>query len=1141
MEGSIAEPRGALASISDLERGEFDEEPDPRASLVGLALSGGGIRSATFALGVLQALGERDVLWMFDYLSTVSGGGYVGGWLSAWLSRPDRVATDGRFPADERLEPDRFPGILLGQQNKPESVPLKNLPTETPEGSRSAWLGDPIHHLRLFSNYLTPRKGALSADTWRAITMISRNLVLTWLILLPLLVTAVIGAQLYYVGNDGVSALFVCSRPDSASVDTTFRIDADAGAPPAVQRVLHPRTERSDACDRALAPVAVPHADALRQRMRVLADPLFAVLLIAAALTVLWMLYGNGDFLPTVIGFAGVGLSAFVLLRHASASPNPEGLWAHFRTSLWFPLSAWAAAAIVLGGGLWTPLEIALQNSRAEHALGRPLTAAETARVPRDRVRNFVVSWHARLLVAATVGLSILLVAGFGHELVWYLFDPQSGAVASAARRAGGWAALLVSGGSALFTVLRAGPTAEGKDAAAGTPSLATKIVIAAAPLLLLLTLLVAAAAVSRALFALVPGALSGGELLGSGISRLAAGALVGCALLCFFAIYERWIAGHRNLNDESGWRRLVVVGTPVLAAALFLVDVGRGARIVGTWPGISVYIAFAVIVLAAVVRLRTRWLHDGGAPLTTRTFADGPVRQRDDRLVAKAANTGEIRALTRAQRTHRVVPLIALILVTVVAESAAWWWLQRVGLVAAPAAMARLDPRAIPALANTGLVFVLLFVVLDLVLTRRESDRSVALALGAAFACGALSTLYGVASASTEARFAVAGIALMSLLVALVNGLGWMADPNLLSLHNFYKARLVRAFLGASNALERKNIEITETAPNDDLPLTELRNHERGAPVHIINTTLNLVGGRDLATAQRFASPFTMSSEICGSARTGYHRTEDYMSGSLTLGTAIAASGAAVSTNMGSKTMSSSLVLLLALFNVRLGLWAPTPSRGRWFEKQPRLWWFYLLSEAFSQTNDLGTYCYLTDGGHFDTTGVYALVERGCRHIVVLDDGADPQPCFSDMGEAIRRCRIDFGAEIDLASGVSEFSPTPDGLAKVHTVRGTIRYAAAHLKMLGWTDEEIKTGSGGHVVWIKPVLTKEDSIDVRQYKLENDAFPQQTTADQWYDESQFESYRALGYQALAPKLERLLKTHAPKGLADVPDFIGRL
>src|SRR5258708_2175247 len=52
-----------------------------------LCLSGGGIRSATFALGILQGLAFAGVLGTIDYLSTVSGGGYTGGWFTAWLRR----------------------------------------------------------------------------------------------------------------------------------------------------------------------------------------------------------------------------------------------------------------------------------------------------------------------------------------------------------------------------------------------------------------------------------------------------------------------------------------------------------------------------------------------------------------------------------------------------------------------------------------------------------------------------------------------------------------------------------------------------------------------------------------------------------------------------------------------------------------------------------------------------------------------------------------------------------------------------------------------------------------------------------------------------------------------------------------------
>ena len=68
---------------------EPPEAPYRRAVLgqgqAALCLSGGGIRSAAFALGVLQALSAKHLLTHFHYLSTVSGGGYIGSWLQRWI------------------------------------------------------------------------------------------------------------------------------------------------------------------------------------------------------------------------------------------------------------------------------------------------------------------------------------------------------------------------------------------------------------------------------------------------------------------------------------------------------------------------------------------------------------------------------------------------------------------------------------------------------------------------------------------------------------------------------------------------------------------------------------------------------------------------------------------------------------------------------------------------------------------------------------------------------------------------------------------------------------------------------------------------------------------------------------------------
>jgi len=381
-------------------------------------------------------------------------------------------------------------------------------------------------------------------------------------------------------------------------------------------------------------------------------------------------------------------------------------------------------------------------------------------------------------------------------------------------------------------------------------------------------------------------------------------------------------------------------------------------------------------------------------------------------------------------------------------------------------------------------------------------------------------------------------GVAAILLAVASVVGLGWMSDPNVLSMHSFYKARLVRAYLGASNA-DRRGEQVTDAVPGDDVPLRTLFNHDQGAPYHLVNTTLNLVASVDLATAQRSAANFVLSSYYCGSARTGYRRTDEYMGGDITLGTAVAISGAAASPNMGSRTPSMPLVVLLALVNARLGFWAPTPFAARWREPRAALWPFYLLREALSQTTDLSTYCYLTDGGHFDNTGLYSLVERGCRYVVLLDCGADPGPCFADLGDAIRRCRIDFGAEISLSVQGFLDRAQDNGLATRHVVVGKILYRKEHWDQLGLasSDDADRTGV---IVWVKPAVTAADSADVRQYKLQNPNFPHQTTVDQWYDEAQFESYRKLAYDSVGDALRPCVQ-QGPLGAAQVQAFFRSL
>jgi patatin-like phospholipase len=140
--------------------------PPARASdmkLFGLALSGGGIRSATFNLGILQGLAQLGMLREIDYLSTVSGGGYIAAWLAAWIKRASIEDACG--------------GPKTGVCAVEELLRAEPLPTPD---ARSV---HPLRFLREYSNYLTPQTGFFSADTWTMVTIWVRNTLLNQMVL----------------------------------------------------------------------------------------------------------------------------------------------------------------------------------------------------------------------------------------------------------------------------------------------------------------------------------------------------------------------------------------------------------------------------------------------------------------------------------------------------------------------------------------------------------------------------------------------------------------------------------------------------------------------------------------------------------------------------------------------------------------------------------------------------------------------------------------------------------------------------------------------------------------------------------------------------------------------------------------------
>lgn len=327
----------------------------------------------------------------------------------------------------------------------------------------------------------------------------------------------------------------------------------------------------------------------------------------------------------------------------------------------------------------------------------------------------------------------------------------------------------------------------------------------------------------------------------------------------------------------------------------------------------------------------------------------------------------------------------------------------------------------------------------------------------------------------------------------------GVLLEINEWSLHAFYRDRLIRAYLGASNS-NPDHDEVTGKVEGDDIELSTLDPCINGGPYPLINCTLNLVGSEELWSQQRKADLFLFSPKFCGSERTAYRPTSEYADGTLTLGKALAISGAAVSPEMGSST-SAPLAALLTLFNIRLGYWAPTPNRSLWQFSRPPIWLWYLMRELFSSTNTNTNFCYLSDGGHHENLGLYELVKRRCRYIVCCDAGADPKMSFEDLGNVIRKIRADFGIDIEIEKDLNMLRPK-DGQRynQWHHAFGTIRYDMVE------PDSPV-----GMLVYVKASLTGDEPADVLEYAAAHREFPHESTLDQFFSESQFESYRRLG------------------------------
>jgi hypothetical protein len=368
----------------------------------------------------------------------------------------------------------------------------------------------------------------------------------------------------------------------------------------------------------------------------------------------------------------------------------------------------------------------------------------------------------------------------------------------------------------------------------------------------------------------------------------------------------------------------------------------------------------------------------------------------------------------------------------------------------------------------------------------------------------------------------------------------GWLLEPNANSLHRLYRDRLSKAFLfdptrrmdlraGQTDQKSDEASQKSDLLPLDDLKLSGLA--AGCAPYHLINAALNIRASKYVNRRGRNADFFIFSPLYVGSKATGYVVTEtmEEKEPGLTAGTAMAISGAAASSNMGSATIKP-LVPALAMLNIRLGYWLLNPAKVAGAVEtsicRQLCHELYFFNEFLGRLDENSEKIYLTDGGHIENLGIYELLRRRCKLIIAVDAEADPEMSFGSLITLERYARIDFGIRIELpwqkvrdaarrASGQimqSGVTPSDKNSHGPHCALGTIYYPRQ--------DGNQHEDSKGLLLYIKSSITGDERDYILDYKRRNRAFPHETTWDQLFREEQFEVYRSLGFHAAQRALD---------------------
>jgi hypothetical protein len=1155
-----------------------------------LSLSGGGIRSGTFALGLLEGFARHDLLREFDYLSTVSGGGYVGSWLTAWLHR----------------HPEGLDGVTRDLSNRD---PVSKIDPDP----------KPIQYLREYSNFLTPKVGLLTVDTWTFIGIYLRNLLINWLVFIPLLMAALMIPRLVVT--------LTLLQPVGEMPQTVASVVAGKGGPAMSDDQLIKKVEGLKDVPRDAwvqyqpAPLAkFPGINIYYRDILLLVGFLFGVwalgyvvfnrpgvretllersrfwrkrtsqknfttdfvlwclvplLVSAVCLTTYWAWAREAQAAPRgLTGFIVFGL-AFTLTGWLIGSAVLRRIF-HWSEIDWFELLGLVVAGLV-GGLIFWVLSLSVQSLGnpiigygilVNEQLGSPDNLWKVANGPFPW-NDWTLSWSKwRTELYVCLGVPVFLLTFLAGATVFVGLTSASRRVEDEDRewwsRFGAWVGIAVLAWAVSNALVIFGPLA-----LLSFP----KLLAAVGGLSGLISVLVGKSSLTHARpkAADEKGGKKGAAVDWLGTVLPILGLVFLAAFVALLSLATTGITRKIALvahNHREGIESVRGIGGRRFDVGV-LTNIPDAPQKTGPSPlpspapnrGLDEYAEY--ITPYVTQPTPTPAPSPGATPCT-----------------ALCPNPAELAAQQKEEEEKKPDAFdgARVVHMNVLHHTSIWFTLAlAVALFASGMIQARVIDLNLFSL-HAGYRNRLIRAFLGA--SRPPGSRRPNPFTGfdpaddlhmhelrpAALDEGDILKQRKLAEALLDRKNPLSNYLLENGKLKNVEAetqAGVSPSPGLVTAlrtdlndvlndEKLYTLSLAEEFLRSKRAERiQNNIKLAlgvtslETTPmRSDYHILLNRLVLEGAYprllapcafppppyklLHVTNTTLNLVGGDKLAWQQRKAEPFSVSPLHSGCFRLGYRPSRDYGGrdrGGITIGTAATISGAAASSNMGYYTTSPVISLLLTLFNVRLGWWLgnPGPAGDETYTlTAPKYSFAPVLAEAFGLTNDSSEYVYLTDGGHFENLGLYEMVLRRSRVIVVSDAAADEEYNFTDLANAVRKVRIDLGVPIEFPClDIYSKETAEEKGPGMYWAIGRVRYSCVDRVKAGdgtfglapdslTPDEGFVPASDGVLLYIKPAVYGDEPRDVVEYEESHPSFPHQTTADQFFDEPQFESYRAL-------------------------------